>query len=64
METTKRQLKCGNCGNEKHTLYLIEERESILAKCVKCNNLSEITVVAPKIQIDWVDGSDGILAVF
>lgn len=58
----KCQLRCGNCGNEKHYLYQLEN--SILVKCVKCLTFSEISVSPAKIKIDWVEDSKGVLAVF
>jgi uncharacterized Zn finger protein len=60
METNLEQLKCGNCGEKKHLLFIRPNGE-ILAECTKCGNVSEIVVTKPKIEIRNVKG-DGTLA--
>lgn len=62
METNLQQLKCGQCSEEKHLLYLRQNGE-IIAECIKCKSTSEIVVTKPKIVIGHVDG-DGGLCVF
>jgi uncharacterized Zn finger protein len=56
------QLKCGQCSEEKHLLYVRQNGE-ILAECIKCGSTSEITITKPKIVIGNVSG-DGTLCVF
>ena len=60
------KLRCGNCGGHKHTLWQLELKDAIIAKCVQCKNKSEIALTneIPKLSINWVNGSDGILTVY
>ena len=62
METNLEQLRCGQCGEKKHELYLRQNRE-IVVECISCKSRSEITVTHPKIVIGHVEG-DGTICVF
>ncbi len=55
-------MKCGKCGGEDHKLFLSGKK--IIVECNGCKNLSSIEVSNPKLEINWVDGNEGILAVF
>ncbi len=50
METNIEQLKCGQCGNEKHLIYQRENGE-ILIECIECESTSQIIITKPKIKI-------------
>jgi len=62
METKIEQLKCGECGEEKHKLYLRPSGE-IITECVKCKSQSVIKITEPKITISNNFGG-GTLCVF
>jgi len=62
MEIKLEELKCGECGNEKHKLYLRPNGE-IITECCKCKCQSEIIVTKPEIKIRNNFGS-GTLCVF
>ena len=49
------QLKCGQCGQELHRLYLYPSGE-IIAKCIDCESESIIEVTEPKIIINNLSG--------
>ena len=48
METNIQQLKCGECGEEKHKIYQRENGE-IITECIKCKSQTEIVITEPKI---------------
>jgi uncharacterized Zn finger protein len=48
METNIQQLKCGECGEEKHKIYRRENGE-IITECIKCKSQTEIVITEPKI---------------
>jgi hypothetical protein len=58
-----KKMRCGNCGHSKHILFETKKKD-IVAKCLKCNNKSKITVTLSKIDIEWVKNSKGLLTVF
>lgn len=62
MELDLKQLKCGECGEDKHKLYLRKNGE-VIAECTKCFSQSEIVITEPKIRIRNNYGS-GTLCVF
>lgn len=63
METNVKQLKCGECGESRHKLFIRENGE-IIAECIECGSTSEIKIVEkPKIKIQNLSG-DGTLCVF
>lgn len=62
MEENLKQLRCGECGGKKHSLYIRENNE-IIAKCVMCKSTSEIVTTKPEILINHLDGN-GTLCVF
>jgi len=62
MEIGIEQLKCGECGEAKHCLYLRLNGE-IIAECVKCKSQSEIVIIQPEIKIRNNSGM-GTLCVF
>lgn len=62
METNLEQLKCGQCSETKHELYLRQNGE-IIVECTKCKSRSDITVRQPKLDIGHVEG-DGTICVF
>jgi NAD-dependent SIR2 family protein deacetylase len=62
METKLEQLRCGQCGEKKHKLYLRPNGE-IVVECVNCKSRSEITITHPKIVIGHNDG-DGTICIF
>lgn len=62
METGLKQLKCGQCAETKHELYLRQNGE-IIVECIKCKSRSEIKVTKPKVVIGHVEG-DGTICVF
>lgn len=55
METGLAQLKCGQCGNEKHLVYQRQNGE-FLVECIECGSTSEIKITQPKIVISNVSG--------
>ena len=57
-----RRLRCGGCGEKKHTLYL-DKKDNVIAKCTKCDSESIITIVKPKIVIENKSG-EGTLCNF
>lgn len=60
-----KKMRCGNCGESTHYLYQCEKKNAIIVKCLSCKNKSEISLSEkPKIEVKWVKGSVGILAVF
>lgn len=62
METKIEELKCGQCGESKHELYLRPNGE-IIAKCISCKSQSEIIITKPEIKIRNNSGL-GTLCVF
>ena len=62
IEAKLEPLKCGQCGEGKHLLYIRQNGE-ILVGCIKCGNVSEITIQEPEIIINNVSGN-GTLCVF
>ncbi len=62
-ETLKKNIhRCGNCGESKHELFGFED--SIIVVCSSCDNESKISASTPKLEIEWVEGSDGRLCIF
>ena len=55
MENNLKQLKCGQCGTEKHLVYQRSNGE-ILLECIECGSISEIIITQPKIIIKNVAG--------
>lgn len=62
METNISQLKCGECSEETHLIYIRENGE-IITECIKCKSMSEITCTEPKITINNLNGN-GTLCIF
>jgi NAD-dependent SIR2 family protein deacetylase len=62
METDIKQLRCGECGETKHELYIRANGE-IIAECCKCKSQSEIIINKPEIIIHHNAGN-GTLCVF
>ena len=56
MEVDLKLLRCGECGNKDHELYIRPNGE-IIAQCIKCLSQSEIKVTEPKIIISNVSGN-------
>jgi len=50
MEEKIEQLKCGQCGNEKHKLYIRPNGE-IIVECIECESQSQIIMKKPEIII-------------
>jgi hypothetical protein len=50
IETGLQQLRCGECGETKHNLFIRRNGE-IIAECIKCKSQSEIVITEPKIII-------------
>lgn len=50
MELDIQQLRCGQCGELKHVLYLRPNGE-IITECITCKSQSEIVITKPKIEI-------------
>lgn len=50
IETGLQQLRCGECGETKHNLFVRPNGE-IITECTKCNSQSEIVITKPEIQI-------------
>jgi len=58
-----KQYRCGHCGEKKHELFKLDG--DIIVQCCGCDNESKITLHSDvKLDIKWVDGNDGLLAVF
>lgn len=55
-----RRMGCGGCGEELFRLFKAEE--SLVSICEECKSSSEITISKPKLEINWTEGSDGVLA--
>lgn len=55
-------LKCGECGQELHRLYLSPSSE-IIAECTNCRTQSIIEITESKIQIRNLNGY-GTLCIF
>ncbi len=55
MEANLEQLKCGQCGTEKHLVYQRPNGEMLL-ECIMCGSTSEIKLTQPKIVIRNVSG--------
>jgi len=62
MELKLEELKCGQCGEPKHYLYLRNNGE-IITECINCKSQSEIVISEPKIKIRNNSGL-GTLCVF
>jgi len=62
MELKLEELKCGQCGEHKHYLYLRDNGE-IITECINCKSQSEIVISEPKIKIRNNSGL-GTLCVF
>jgi hypothetical protein len=64
------KLRCGNCGETKHTLYGEKTMGGpdayacLKAKCVKCKSITHIEVSMPRIHFEWHPKAKGILAAF
>lgn len=54
---------CGNCGNGKHELFSIDKL-NILVHCLKCTNLSMISLRPAQLDIQWVPEQCGLLTTF
>jgi uncharacterized Zn finger protein len=63
MKTSKQQLSCGECGNRTHELYQ-GKRGKIYVECTRCNNVSVISVLTPRIDISPAPGYTAQLAPF
>lgn len=59
----KQKLRCGNCGGSKHELFSIDKL-NILVHCLKCTNLSMISLRPAQLDIQWVPEQCGILTTF
>lgn len=60
METNLTKGWCGECGNDKYTIYQ-SERGTVICECTKCKSTSEIKVEA-SIKIDWHGESKGLIS--
>jgi hypothetical protein len=50
METNLNQLRCGQCGETKLSLYLRTNSE-VLAECIRCNSVGAIFCLKREIEI-------------
>ena len=50
-DSNLKRLRCGDCEEKKHTLFL-DKKGNVIAKCTKCDSESIITIVKPKITIE------------
>ena len=50
METKIEQLRCGECGESKHYLFIRPNGE-VIAECPKCKSQTEIVMSEPKIVL-------------
>lgn len=62
MKEGMNKLKCGACGCDIVTLYINQEQDFV-AECKQCKSTTEINIHT-RIQFDFGERSDGILAVF
>jgi len=62
METNIKQLRCGECGETKHLLYIRPNGE-VITECVECGTQSQIVITPAKLEIKNHCG-DGTLCVF
>ena len=59
------KYKCGGCGNDNYNIYKEEDSNTrIITECTKCKSQTEITVTQPKIELNWGESGDGIMAIF
>lgn len=60
-----KKMRCGNCGHYKHVLFLTK-KNNIVVKCLLCDNKSLIAPIAipSKVEVKWMNGQKGLLAVF
>jgi len=63
IETNLEQLRCGECGQKKHELFIRDNGE-IITECITCKTKSVITLTKPKITIEFHENSTGRLAVY
>ena len=63
METNLEQLRCGQCGQKKHELFIRPNGE-IITECITCKTKSVITLTKPQITIEFHENSTGRLAKF
>lgn len=61
MATNLKELKCGECGDELHRLYL-KENGAIMVECVACLCKTDIDITPAKIQLIPNEGL-GVLCV-
>ena len=59
METNIQQLKCGECGEERHKIYRRKNGE-IITECIHCKSQTEIVVTAPTIITNNVSGGGSL----
>jgi hypothetical protein len=58
MITNLKQLKCGECGESKHLLFIEPSSNGeIIVECINCKSQSKITVTHPKIEIRYNAGN-------
>jgi uncharacterized Zn finger protein len=62
MEIDLKQLKCGQCGNDRHRLYQRPNGE-IISECIKCGSTTEIVISEPEIKLNNLSGL-GTLCIF
>lgn len=57
------RMSCGACGHWQFQLY--QEGANVLVQCLDCESITEISVIKPRLRIDWPVGipSQGILCV-
>ena len=62
MEEDLKKLRCGQCSQSKHEMYLRPNQE-VIAVCTECKSASEIKTTNPKVVINHLSG-DGTLCVY
>lgn len=58
MEENVRMFSCGGCGCSKMKLYSKENdfMKEMFIECTGCKSVTVLSVMAPKIKIDWARG--------
>jgi uncharacterized Zn finger protein len=53
-------MMCGGCGNEDFRIYRSNDN-SMYTHCMSCDSITELTTSPPKIELNWVGNSIGVL---